>query len=256
MKIASHGGDIGKYKILLDEVGSTQTYALDLIRTGKINHGTVISCLHQSEGRGRMDKNWNSDKSRNLTASFILNELQTISGLLPGHLSMIAALSVTHAIKTFIQDPIRIKWPNDIICNSKKLAGILITNQWRGSTLESSVLGIGININQTQFDLAPQAGSIKMIISSDLNQDKVMQALIEQLNHWYGILLKSDLQLIRQEYHQSLYGYGYMIDVLMAKENKMNRAEVLEVLPDGKIKLEFMDKTNGIFDLDEIKIIF
>lgn len=256
MKNASHGGDIGKYKILLDEVSSTQTYALDLVRTGKINHGTMVSCRHQTQGKGRMDKSWTSSKNQNFTASFILNELNKAHGCLPGHISMLAALSVTHAIRSFIPDGVMIKWPNDVICDSKKLAGILITNQWRGSQLESSVIGIGINVNQTFFGDAPRAGSIKMITSKDLNTNDVALSLITQLNYWYEFLLEADKDLIRQEYHQALYGFGQAVDILMTKANNLKKGKMIEVMEDGKVKVEFNDFQQGMYDIDEIKIMF
>ena len=256
MKNASHGGDIGKYKILLNTVPSTQDYALELLKSGSANHGMMISCLSQTHGKGRMDKEWVSQKNQNFTASFILKDFAQSKAIQGSHISMIASIAVVETLKLFLQANAMIKWPNDIIYKSKKLAGILITNQWRGTQLESSVLGIGINVNQLDFENAPQAGSLFLFLRKEFLLDDISNALIDRLNHWYLFIKENNFALIQEAYHQHLFGVHETIQVVVHKNNSIEEARVIQIQDDGKIKLEFKNQSSGIYDLDEIKILF
>jgi BirA family transcriptional regulator, biotin operon repressor / biotin---[acetyl-CoA-carboxylase] ligase len=255
MKNGPLGDDIGKYKILLDKVSSTQWFALEHLRTGSAPHGTMVSCLEQTHGKGRLDKNWDSEKNKNIAVNFILKDFNAGASWNPGYLSMVAALAVCHTVKASIGPEVFIKWPNDIISHSKKIAGILITNQWRGIHLESCVIGIGININQVNFRDIPHAGSFISIMGIETDVNMVLQTLIKQLNYWYNILYQ-DVQDLVEAYYRDLYGYQQFIKVKTHQLDIQQDAKIIEVDQDGKVKLEFENGFTGSFDLDEIKIIF
>ncbi|MEP7321851.1 MAG: biotin--[acetyl-CoA-carboxylase] ligase [Saprospiraceae bacterium] len=255
MKNGALGEDIGKYKILLDRVSSTHWFALELLRAGNAEHGTMVTCLEQTHGKGRLDKSWDHEKSKNIAINFILNEINAGTGFTAGHLSMVVALAVCFTSKATLGSDVRIKWPNDIISQSKKIAGILITNQWRGSQMESCVIGIGININKVDFTGIPQAGSFKSLTGKETDVNIVIQTLIQQMNHWYK-LLYHDVQEVVDAYHHDLYGYQQFIQVRVIRDDTLQDAKIIEVDQDGIVKLEFKNGNIRSYDLDELKIIF
>ncbi len=248
---------IGGFKILLDETASTQTFTQDLIKSNIIPHGTVIMARHQTQGKGRLDKAWTAAPSENFTGSFFLRFETGGDTFHPSMISMLAALSVRQAVQAFIQEPVYIKWPNDIICLHKKLAGILITNQWHGKTMESSIVGIGINLNQIQFNQdLPQASSLRALSGNYIDRMSVMTSLITALNQWYQSLTNQLHNHLYQAYHNHLWGWQKTVQVQCLGEVQLRTGRILEVMPDGKIKIDLGLQSVAIFDLDEIKIIF
>ena len=119
---------VGQTMINLAETDSTNTYANNLLKQGLVNEGTVIITEHQTKGRGQMGNTWLAKKGENLTFSVVLHPV-FLSADKQFYLSKITALAVFNTLTEFIdasQHDIKIKWPNDILVNKKKIAGILI----------------------------------------------------------------------------------------------------------------------------------
>ena len=136
--------------IKLSTVDSTNNYTAKLITQTKIPFGTVIMADFQSKGKGQRNQSWVSEKYKNLLVSIFVNSsfLNTKSIF---YLSKITALALREFIYDTLQMETLIKWPNDIIIGDKKIAGILIENQWKNNYIKSSIIGLGININQVVF---------------------------------------------------------------------------------------------------------
>jgi BirA family biotin operon repressor/biotin-[acetyl-CoA-carboxylase] ligase len=155
---------IGRQKLELEEVASTNSFALNLIRENKASEGCLISARSQSGGRGQQGNTWESESGKNLTISIVLNP-----NFLPvGRqfaLSQIISLTVAALAEECIGNkaPVKIKWPNDIYAGDQKIAGILVENVLRDHAITASVLGIGLNVNQEAFLTAPRATSLSII---------------------------------------------------------------------------------------------
>ena len=151
---------IGKPFIELLTVESTNNYAMGLVRAGMARHGTVVFTHEQTKGKGQRDKVWISQRDQNIAMSVVMEPALPPSELFL--FSMMTAVSICEFLQNFAKDDIKIKWPNDIYWRDRKAAGILIENLWQGNEWKSAVVGIGINVNQTDFgELSARAVSLR-----------------------------------------------------------------------------------------------
>lgn len=154
--------------ICLKKVNSTNTYAKALLNSGEpLKPYTVIYAKEQTQGRGRLSRSWESKEGDSLCMSLIL-PYTCKSGI-----TLLSALGVYKALKD-IYPKIKIKWPNDIIAGNKKLCGILTEG-----TVKGTVVGIGINLNQTEFseDIAHKATSLRLLTGSTFNPDELLETV-------------------------------------------------------------------------------
>ncbi|MDP4828184.1 MAG: biotin--[acetyl-CoA-carboxylase] ligase [Flavobacteriales bacterium] len=196
---------VGHPTIRLKTVDSTNKYAANFMSLSEWTEGTAILSEHQTEGRGRNNKNWNSSAGENLLMSLMLKP-----HFLLAHeafqLSMAMALAVCSTVSSFGIDQVSVKWPNDIFVGDKKIAGILIENQVRGQIVVSSIVGIGLNVNQIEgFD--NRATSFKTVLGNDLSVDVVFDKLCVELEKQYQTL-RSNPSALLKAYNDELFAKG------------------------------------------------
>ena len=195
---------IGGKIIRREKVSSTNSVAAALLSTGEIMEGTVIFTAEQSEGKGQKGNRWESEPGKNLTISIILYP----SFLQPDkqfYLSMAISLAIIDTLRSF-STGLSIKWPNDIYVRNDKIAGILIENSLSGNTIESSVAGIGLNVNQTRFvSDAPNPVSLKSITGYDHELQGILKILCSECDKWYNHLRNGDQELIDKSYTRQMY---------------------------------------------------
>src|SRR4051812_18760955 len=145
---------IGKNILFLPETDSTNSYAIELLKNVNPPDGTVVHTARQLRGKGQRGAAWTTEPVSNLTISIIVKPA-FLSLANQYFLYIVSALAVHDTTAEFLaprQFDIKIKWPNDILVNRKKIAGILIENRITGNLINASVIGIGINVNQASFD--------------------------------------------------------------------------------------------------------
>jgi BirA family biotin operon repressor/biotin-[acetyl-CoA-carboxylase] ligase len=197
---------IGNHIVKLNEVDSTNTFALSLLRGADVAEGAVVSARSQTTGRGQRGNSWFSEPGRNITCSIILK---------PVFLDINFQFDLTRAIALGISDlladllpmsEIRIKWPNDIIADGKKVAGILIENVVNGSQVSSSVAGIGLNVNQSDFGPdAPHAVSVFQLTGREFDIEEAMKHLFAHIEARYLQLRAGKTDVLREDYHARLF---------------------------------------------------
>jgi BirA family biotin operon repressor/biotin-[acetyl-CoA-carboxylase] ligase len=200
---------IGKVLLAFDELESTNTYGTELLSKTKPTEGTVISTFRQTAGRGQIGSRWESEPDRNLSFSILLYP----TFLAPREqflLSMTIALAVRTFIARYTEKMVTVKWPNDIYVGNRKICGILIQNATSTQSLQSSVVGIGVNVNQTQFsENAPNATSLALETGREFSLFELLQDLCQRVEQRYLQLKNAAGRAFLYEQYQShLYRYN------------------------------------------------
>ena len=205
---------IGKNIIFLPEIHSTNSYATDLLKNVNLPEGTVVHAANQTQGKGQRGASWSAEPERNLTASLILKP-RFLSVKNQFFLYEVAALACYDAMAEILdssQIDIKIKWPNDILVNRKKIAGILIENNILNNHVNWCVTGIGINVNQEMFAPGIQATSLKLITGNNYSVDYVLQLVCKHFEKHYLALMNSKVDAIHSNYLNHLFGLHSYLD--------------------------------------------
>jgi len=166
--------------IRLARVDSTNNFAAKLREAGSVTGPAVILAEHQSAGRGQRGANWLSDRGNSLTCTLMPSQFwKTNDGFL---LNMRAALAVCYAIEPLVPHAqVQIKWPNDVLINRFKVAGILTENQVMGQQMQS-IIGIGINLNHPRPP-AERATSVRQFTGTTYAIEEVLASLLSAWNY-------------------------------------------------------------------------
>lgn len=171
--------------VYFEELDSTNSFLLE--SKDYSENGTVVMAEYQLKGRGRKDRDWIAAKEQALTFSILLNK--NIEAKYLYVINLGASLAVAQALENLYQLKVNLKWPNDVLINRKKIAGILIESTSKGSDIEKIVIGMGININQPNFkgkySLPPT--SVRLELKRAVSREKFLS---EILNIFEGILIQ------------------------------------------------------------------
>jgi BirA family biotin operon repressor/biotin-[acetyl-CoA-carboxylase] ligase len=196
---------MGQRQVFLPVCGSTNTEAQQLLLKNDATEGTVVFTEQQTAGKGQRGNTWESEPGQNLTASFILRPT-----FLPVqdqfYLTIAISLAVADLLEALQIKEVRIKWPNDILVEDRKLAGILTECSLSGSSVQNAVVGIGVNVNQRFFTL-PQAVSLFQITGRYYEVNKVLEQLCAFLEKRYLQLRQGLKAELKRSYLQQLYRY-------------------------------------------------
>lgn len=236
---------IGRKIIRLESVDSTNNYTANLIKQGNIESGSVILAVEQYSGRGQRGAEWLVKPGENLTCSIYLDDVN-VSVENQFFLTKVISLAVLGLLKKYSVDA-RIKWPNDIYVNDQKIAGILIENSISGNKIKNSIIGIGLNINQTEFGTLP-ASSIQLETDKFVPVDEVLFALIASIND----LLQWNESIVNKVYLEKLYLINELSDFRI--DGQITKGTIKGVSANGKLQVELEDSTR-LFDLKEIEFI-
>ncbi|RNL50626.1 biotin--[acetyl-CoA-carboxylase] ligase [Pedobacter jejuensis] len=235
---------VGQNLIKLKEVDSTNNYLKNLASNSEpLPEGTVIMADNQFAGRGQQESVWQTEPGKNISTSIYLKpSFLPISKQF--YLNMAVSLAVADALSFFLPSPVVVKWPNDIYYNRKKLGGILIENALTGSIIKSSVVGIGLNINQQAFgkDLSTKATSMFLVLNEELDLEHVMEKIFVYMEKYYLILKSERYAILHNDYLKRLLYFdiaGSFIQNGQVFEGKIKGVEdsghlIMEV--DGNIK--------------------
>jgi BirA family transcriptional regulator, biotin operon repressor / biotin---[acetyl-CoA-carboxylase] ligase len=243
----------GHHLILQDEVLSTNNYATHLLSTEKVLEGTIVLTFRQIKGRGHGKNVWESEDFKNLTFSLIL-----FPGFLPANrqfwLSQVVSLGL-HDFLSSITNGVVIKWPNDLLIHEKKVAGILIENSISGENLQSSVVGIGININQIAFpDHLPQATSLSIETGIQYALEETCKLVVGNIMKWYSLLRDQKTDFIEKSYLEHLFRMGEKS--MFRMEDQLFEAQIEGIDKYGQLLLKNASGEIMVVPFKSVEMIF
>lgn len=248
---------VGQNCIHLKSIDSTNSYAGQLMGDIKPVEGTLIYTFDQQNGRGQRGNTWETEPNKNVASSFILypSFLQASRQFL---LNKIVSLAVADLMAELIQpsdktSEIRIKWPNDIYVGTKKIAGILIENTLRENTIQSSIIGIGLNINQIKFNVDLNATSLALITNKEFDLMEALEKLSEFIEARYLQLKANKLESIDAAYLQHLYQLNEWHNY--TSNNQLFEGKIIGISAIGKLQVQLKTTEIKEFDLKEIKFV-
>ncbi len=244
---------IGKHYSFQQEISSTNSFLADL-PLSECHDGMVMAADKQTTGRGRMQRTWHSPKGTNLYFSVLLQPRRNLSDI--PQLALVTAAAIVDALKTITPDiDAGIKWPNDILVNGKKLAGILCEMQAEADVIHKVILGIGLNVNITekQFpkELQKQSTSLRMETGTSINRPQLMAELLNSMDKHYRKWLKDGLT----HFLPTLKDRLLLVDKKIKVKNLDNFTEgvVQGLSNDGGLVLKTGNKNQTVYS-GEIKI--
>jgi BirA family biotin operon repressor/biotin-[acetyl-CoA-carboxylase] ligase len=242
-------GNIQFRLIHFKQLTSTNIHALAEIDAKNAKEGNLYWTDYQTRGKGQRGSFWKANRAENLLMSLVLEPM--IRPEKQFYLSMIAALSVKQLLDTLAVPHTEIKWPNDILIDGEKVAGILIENSIGQNCINATVLGIGINVNQSEFqEFDRKATSLYLKTTKKhriLKLIKNWQAIFDRL---YGLLQKNEFEKLRTAYLNSLY--GYQIPLKFEDARGHFTAQIIGVEESGKLLLRQGNEVHS-YDFKELK---
>lgn len=226
---------IGKVLIGEKKLESTNSFAMNLIQQGDPEEGTVVYSGFQTQGKGQYGQSWESQKGKNVTFSIILRP-HFIKPDQQFILNKAMILGLHDAIKVHLPGDLKIKWPNDLYYKSDKLAGILIESILTGNEISGSVVGIGINVNQEEFENLPNPISLKQITGKTYDLKLLLLEICETIEMRYLQLREGITQNLDDDY-QSLLFYADGFHDFDTKQGKVT-ATIEGVDKSGKLVLK------------------
>ena len=240
--------------IKLNAIDSTNTYLKNLNKNKEVTDWTLVVSESQTQGRGQMGAAWQSKPGQSLTFSI----LKRLNGL---HISDQSAITfgVSIAIKNVLQKlhipGIKVKWPNDIMSYQRKLCGILIENQLEGNFVVSTIIGIGLNVNESKFKRLPQATSMKLASGITFNRTEVLELIAEEIQKQIKILESGNIKGLKATYEASLFRKN-KVSAFEDADGLQFNGMILGVAKSGELLVETEDEKLRTFELKHIKLLF
>jgi len=193
--------------------------------------GTLVIAEEQTSGRGRMGRTWHSERGKNLTFSIIIRP--RIPPQMIGLLSLCTGVASARALSSALPFPITCKWPNDLQLRGKKCCGILSEGLFEGSALSAAVIGIGLNVNQTDFppELLDQATSLALQTGHELDRLELLAIILREIEAEYGKIQSGSFSVILDEWTR----YSPMMgkEVTVQQQGKSIHGIASRLAPDG-----------------------
>ncbi len=241
--------------IKVDAIDSTNTFLKDLLRKDLDPKSTCIWAKQQLAGRGQMGNSWQSEPYKNLTFS-IFTPLPKEIQAAPFVLNMLVSLSILDTLVFFgIKNP-QVKWPNDIMAVSKKVGGILIENCIKRDGTTASVIGVGLNVNQTNFENLPKASSLKKITQHVFSIEDILNHFLSVFQNKVKNYTSDDFAELKTTYESFLFRKR-KVSTFKTLSEQLVLGIINGVTNEGKLLLELEDGVRmATYDVKEIQLMY
>jgi len=236
--------------IKLNAIDSTNSFLKEMAHSSTLENFTVIVAKEQTKGRGQMGTSWLSEANKNLLCSvFVRFDSFPVSHQVLVNYAV--SIAIVNVLKAYGLPDVLIKWPNDILSSKKKICGILVENVMQKEEIKSSIIGIGLNVNQINFPTNFKATSILKEISEELDINEVIIKLINELKIQISYITNSSTNILKKNYLSFLHKIN---TPTMFKNNKgvLFMGKIVGVSPQGKLQIELDDETIQEFEIKEV----
>lgn len=239
--------------IKLDAIDSTNEFLKGLSKKQELESFTVVSAERQTKGKGQMGALWSSEAGKNLVMSVLVKDfLSGIDQLF--NLNIVFSLAVIEVLESINIPNLSVKWPNDIMSYNKKIGGILIENSIKSDGTIISIVGLGLNVNQIDFENLPKASSLALICSTTFDKEEILFKIVEKLDRniqsW-----NQNSDSLWSEYINKLFKKG--IPMPFSDINKNHFMGIIQgVSAIGKLQIMLENGSISEFDIKEIQLLY
>lgn len=245
---------LGQSFCYFEELKSTNTY-LKKLPAEEVEQGMICLTDDQIQGRGQYERNWHSAPGKNLTFS--------LAFLPPSSerfhvLTLACALALVEQLNDSVSSNGKacIKWPNDVLYNNKKIAGLLTETVFNGNKFDRLVIGVGLNINQKNFsdELADTATSIRKEIDKTIAREKYLSELLSRIEYKYNMWQRNQQDLLKS-INRNIRGYGQWIGLKVDGEMRENTYKLLGIDETGQLLMLNHDGGIEKFSYEQIRLV-
>lgn len=229
---------IGKKVVFLKKTGSTNVEARMMAEEG-LEHGALVVADTQYGGKGRRGRNWHSPQGTSIAMSLVLKP--RLEAEYASMLTLVQAMAVAKAVEEISGLDAKIKWPNDILVNEKKVCGILTEMNLEMMEISSIIIGTGINVNQDAFpeEIAEIATSLKIEKKRSQSRADLIERICELFEEYFEKFMDTkDLSGILEEYNERLISRGRKVKVLDPKGEFTGEALGVNALGELQVRKE------------------
>jgi BirA family biotin operon repressor/biotin-[acetyl-CoA-carboxylase] ligase len=239
--------------IKLDAIDSTNEFLKGLSSNQTVENFTVVTAETQTKGKGQMGAVWVSEPSKNLIMSVLVRNFLFDNNRL-FDINIATAVSVIQALESFDIPELSIKWPNDIMSYNKKIGGILIENSLKSDGEIVSIIGLGLNVNQTNFDHLPKASSLAAICNTSFDKEELLLKIVEKMEHNIQFW-NPNKEVLWEEFTNKLFKKG--IPMPFSDEKQQNFMGIIQgVNAIGKLQILLEDDLVSEFDIKEVQMLY
>src|SRR5690606_904326 len=235
--------------IKLNATASTNDYLRNLCTVQSLENYTTVTTEIQTQGKGQRGNKWISEPHKNLIFSILIKDnLPKNSSVFD--LNIAISTAIISALECFEIPKIHIKWPNDILADGKKIAGILIENSFIGQNTVLSIVGIGLNVNQTNFDGFLNASSLKNINQREFDKEEILKKIVQEIKQNCELICSGKSDVLWRKYHENLFRKE-IPSVFENPDGSKFMGIIKQVLKNGKLQLLVEDDSVKEFELKE-----
>ncbi|MDI1256062.1 MAG: biotin--[acetyl-CoA-carboxylase] ligase [Flavobacterium sp.] len=241
--------------IKLDAIDSTNDFLKGLTGSQHLENFTVISAENQTKGKGQMGSKWVSEIGKNLIMSVLIKDLLTDINEIY-NLNVAIAVSIVTVLENYNIPKLSIKWPNDIMSDHKKIGGILIENSIRSNGEIFSIVGIGLNVNQENFEDLPKAASLFAVTGSNFDKEVLLVKITESIKQNTVQILNKNSDALWKKYVSLLFKKGIPMPFEITASGEKIMGIISDVSPEGKLLLMLEDDSIKSFAIKEIQMLY
>ena len=248
-----------KFRLIeIEKTPSTNDEAAALATAAGDRAPFVVITDNQTAGRGQRGNKWESAPGKNLTFSLVLFP-DWMSASRQFELSMLVSIGIVNALRKYVDEPewLKIKWPNDIYFGDRKLVGILIENTVSSGSIARSIIGIGINVNQSVFESdAPNPISLVHVTGFELDRKKLLGSVVENILEMVDAYADDpEIDELTALYNRLLWRNDGREHVWQRPDGSRFKARIVNVEADGRLVLKPEDADPESFLFKEVAAV-